>query len=466
MTLVVMKDDTRIPTRSPAAVQPSKSLFQSTAPPTSSPDQTGASLVEAISIMTEVPQEEEQDKQPIIIGVTITVASLLLLFTGLSILHLRKLRKNSRSKSDEVTVAADPDTSNRSGEQRIPSVRSARQSSRAGLSKSLTSDKPTSRHRQDDRLAKSLPPEFEPAISASQRDVDWRSSRLEQRRSARQNSRAGLSKSLTSGKPISRHRQDEGLARSLPPELKPAISASQRDVDWRSSQMRRTSIEEDDIETGRRSIGVRKGNTGVSKSFTTRDHRKRSLRHDYPNNLVKSLPPRFELSSEDAGNTRTGRGEIRSKTLSKSLTTEGRVPRKDRAATTNTTYNRLQTYPPQNPKAPYSTRNNSRNATSLRRSCSHNKVTFEQDEADEHIEWMFGKLRRSTSSKNVRSSSANNTKRTESILRNSGTGILSKSMTTERSNRNVDLSSTKIGIYYYEEVLFFFFDSSVFFLSQ
>ena len=384
MTLVVTKDDTRIPTRSPVAVQPSKSLFQSTAPPTSSPDQTGASLVEAVSIMTEVPQEEEQDKQPIIIGVTITVASLLLLFTGLSILHLRKLRKNSRSKSDEVTVAADPDTSNRSGEQRIPSVRSARQSSRAGLSKSLTSDKPTSRHRQDDRLAK-----------------------------------------------------------SLPPELKPAISASQRDVDWRSSQMRRTSIEEDDIETGRRSIGVRKANTGVSKSFTTRDHRKRSLRHDYPNNLVKSLPPRFELSSEDAGNTRTGRGEIRSKTLSKSLTTEGRVPRKDRAATTNTTYNRLQTYPPQNPKAPYSTRNNSRNATSLRRSCSHNKVTFEQDEADEHIEWMFGKLRRSTSSKNVRSSSAN-TKRSESILWNSGTGILSKSMTTERSNRNVDLSSTKI----------------------
>ena len=387
MTLVVMKDDTRIPTRSPAAVQPSTSLFQSTAPPTSSPDQTGASLVEAVSIMTEVPQEEEQDKQPIIIGVTITVASLLLLFTGLSILHLRKLRKSSKSKSDEVTVAADPDpdTSNRSGEQRIPSVRSARQSSRAGLSKSLTSDKPTSRHRQDDRLAKSLPPEFEPAISASQRDVDWR-----------------------------------------------------------SSQMRRTSIEEDDIETGRRSIGVRKANTGVSKSFTTRDHRKRSLRHDYPNNLVKSLPPRFELSSEDAGNTRTGRGEIRSKTLSKSLTTEGRVPRKDRAATTNTTYNRLQTYPPQNPKVPDSTRNNSRNATSLRRSCSHNKVTFEQDEADEHIEWMFGKLRRSTSSKNVRSSSANNTKRTESILRNSGTGILSKSMTTERSNRNVDLSSTKI----------------------
>ena len=380
MTLVVIKDDTRIPTRSPAAVQQTSSLFQSTAPPTSSPDQTGASLVEAVSIMTEVPQEEEQDKQPIIIGVTITVASLLLLFTGLSILHLRKLRKSSKSKSHEVTVAADPDpdTSNRSGEQRIPSVRGPRQSSRAGLSKSLTSDKPTSRHRQDDRLAKSLPPEF-----------------------------------------------------------KPAISASQRDVDWRSSQMRRTSIEEDDIETGRRSIGVRKANTGVSKSFTTRDHRKRSLRHDYPNNLVKSLPPRFELSSEDAGNTRTGRGEIRSKTLSKSLTTEGRVPRKDRAATTNTTYNRLQTYPPQNPKAPYSTRINSRNTTSLRRSGSHNKVTFEQDEADEHIEWMFG--RRSTSSKNVRSK-----KRAESILRNSDTGILSKSMTTERSNRNVNLCSTKI----------------------
>ena len=363
MTSVFIKNDTRLPTRSPAALQPSS--------------KSGDSFVEAVSIMAEVPQEEEQDKQPIINGVIITLSFLILLVTGLSILHLRKLRKSSRSKSDEVTVAAEPDTSNRSGEQRSQSFRRVRQSSRVGLSKSLTSDKPSSRHRQTERLAKSLPPEF-----------------------------------------------------------KPVISASRRDADGRSSQMHRTS-RDDDIETGRRPIGVRKASTGVSRSFTTRNHKKRSLRHG-PSNLVKSLPPRFELSSEDVGNnirTKTGRGEIRS------LTTVGRVPtRKDRARTTNTTYNRLQTYPPQYPD---SMRNNSRNATSLRRSGSHNKVTFEHDRDDEQIEWMFRSLRRSTSSKNVsvRSSSANSKK---AVLRNSGTGILSKSMTTERSNRKVDLSSTKI----------------------
>ena len=358
MTSVVIKDDTRIPTRSPAALQSSKS---------------GDSLLEAVSIMTEVPpQEEGKDKQPIIIGVIITVLSLFLLVTGLSILHLRKLRKSSRSKSDEVTVAAEPDTSNRSGEQRSPSVRRVRQSSRAGLSKSLTSDKPTPRHRQADRLAKSLPPEF-----------------------------------------------------------KPVISASRRDVDWRSSQMRRTS-RDDDIETGRRPMGIRVASTGVSKSFTTRDHTKRSLRHG-PSNLVKSLPPRFELSIEDAGNIRTGRGEVRS------LTTVGRVaPRKDRAASTNTTYDRLQTYPTRNPKALDSLRNNSRNATSMRRSGSHNKVTFEHDRDDEQIEWVFKSLRRSTSSKNVRSSYTNSKRAESTILRNSGSGKLSKSLTTERSNRKVD----------------------------
>ena len=141
--------------------------------------------------------------------------------------------------------------------------------------------------------------------------------------------------------------------------------------------MRRTSRDED-IETGRRPMGTRKASTGVSRSFTTRDHRKRSLRHG-PSNLVKSLPPRFDLGSEDT--TRTGRGEIRS------LTTVGRVPRKDRAATANnTTYNRLQTYPPRNPKAPNYMRNNSRNATILRRSGSHNKVTFEHDRDDEQNE--------------------------------------------------------------------------------